>query len=297
MKGILKDYKKYLMLFFIIISLIFLSGCNGITPTSPIINSFSANVYILDEGDSAILSWAVVDATTVSIDQGIGSVALSGSTSVSPTSTATYTLTATNSAGSSTATFTITVNMAIVEQTITIQPGPAEGKDSMVLSEYPDNNYGNSSGLQIGNLEGYLIYRTYLQFDISTLPAGAVIVNVDLKIYQWNTVGSLDTFMVNLHQITQSWQENAITWNNQPNYLPVPEIVSVTAYTAYTGAWLSWDISTLMQKWLDGSITNYGVVMKDTDEGLVDTFIPCWSSEYTTDPTLRPKLEITYYVP
>ena len=52
-----------------------------------------------------------------------------------------------------------------------------------------------------------------------------------------------------------------------------------------------------MQKWLDGSITNYGVVMKDTDEGLVDTFIPCWSSEYTTDPTLRPKLEITYYVP
>ncbi|NVM47034.1 MAG: DNRLRE domain-containing protein, partial [Candidatus Lokiarchaeota archaeon] len=83
------------------------------------------------------------------------------------------------------------------------------------------------------------------------------------------------------------------------SYLPLPEIVSTTVYTtiAYTGTWLSWDISALVQKWLDGSITNYGVAMKDTDEGLVDTFIPCWSSEYKTDPPLRPKLEITYYVP
>jgi len=51
----------------------------------------------VSEGDSVNLSWVVTDASTVMINQGIGNVALTGSTSVSPITTTTYTLTATNS--------------------------------------------------------------------------------------------------------------------------------------------------------------------------------------------------------
>ena len=46
--------------------------------------------------DGFTLRWSVSGATSVSIDQGIGSVALSGSTTVSPDETTTYTLTAAN---------------------------------------------------------------------------------------------------------------------------------------------------------------------------------------------------------
>jgi len=282
-------YLKYFSLFFILIALVFIAGCSGTPPTAPIINSFSANSIAIDEGDTVVLSWAVTDATTVTIDQSIGSVALTGSTSVSPTTATTYTLTATNSAGSSTATVTIIVN-----NTLILQPGPAEGKDSMVVTQIPDTNYENNQYFSLGNLSVSIILRAHLQFDVSILPTDAVIVNADLKLYQYQTIGT-ESFVIGLHQVTESWEENMITWNNQPDYLPSPESTITVTIGALT--WLSWDITSLLQGWLDGSIANYGVVLKDTDEPLGDTFIRCYSSDYLTNPTLCPKLEITYYVP
>ena len=60
-------------------------------------------------GNSATLTWSTTNATSVSIDNGIGTVADSGSTTVSPTSTTTYTLTATGKRWTVTATATVTV--------------------------------------------------------------------------------------------------------------------------------------------------------------------------------------------
>lgn len=289
MKGIIKNYRYYLKFFLTILLFIFLSGCSGITPTSPIINSFTADSIVIDEGDSVALSWVVTDATTVTINQSIGSVALTGSTSISPTAATTYTLTATNSAGSSTATVTIIVN-----KTLILQPGPAEGKDSMVVTQIPDTNYENNQYFSLGNLSVSIIVRAHLQFDVSILPTDAFIVNADLKLYQYQSIGT-ESFVIGLHQVTESWEENMITWNNQPDYLPSPE--STITVTVGATTWLSWDITSLLQGWLNGSIANYGVVLKDTDEPLGDTFIRCYSSDYSDNPTLCPKLEITYYVP
>ena len=289
MKSIKTNYIKSLSLFFAIAVLVFITGCNGTPPAVPIINSFIADSITIDQGDTIVLSWAVTDATTVTIDQSIGSVALTGSTSVSPTTATTYTLTATNSAGSSTATVTIIVN-----NTLILQPGPAEGKDSMVVTQIPDTNYENNQYFSLGNLSVSIILRAHLQFDVSILPTDAVIVNADLKLYQYQTIGT-ESFVIGLHQVTESWEENMITWNNQPDYLPSPESTITVTIGALT--WLSWDITSLLQGWLDGSIANYGVVLKDTDEPLGDTFIRCYSSDYLANPTLCPKLEITYYVP
>lgn len=95
------------------IILVLVSGCGGTTPTTPIINSFSALPSTITAGESSTLSWSVTNATTVTIDQSIGSVDLISSTTLSPTTTSTYTLTATNASGSVTATTTITVNPAV----------------------------------------------------------------------------------------------------------------------------------------------------------------------------------------
>jgi hypothetical protein len=113
MKGIIENYRYYFKFFLIILLFTVLSGCNGVTPSSPIINSFTVDSTIIDEGDSVTLSWTVTDATTVTINQGVGAVALSGSASVFPTETTTYTLTASNSAGSVTANVTVTVSTAL----------------------------------------------------------------------------------------------------------------------------------------------------------------------------------------
>jgi len=127
------NYFKYFSLFFAIILLMLIAGCTGASPTAPIINSFSAEPPSITGGESSTLSWSVTDATSVTIDNGIGSVALTGTSSVNPTTSTTYTLTATNSAGSVTATTTVTVSSVAVtgvtldQATMTLTAGGATG--------------------------------------------------------------------------------------------------------------------------------------------------------------------------
>jgi len=296
MRGTNKYSKDHPIIFIIfLLCAILLFGCTGVPQDPPIIISFIAEPAAITEGENSTLSWTVTNANVVAINQGIGDVdPSSGSYDVTPTETTVYTLTAFNNAGSSSTDVTITVTPPLVEQTITIQPGPNEGKDSFADSYSSDTNNGNREYICIGNFPGPLMARGYLQLDLSSLPADAVILSADLKLYQYFTFGTQD-FIIGIHRITDNWDENTITWNNQPDYHPMSESTSFITVAEIT--WLSWDITSLLQGWLDGNITNYGVVLKDSDEALGDTYIMCYSSDYPDDPTLRPKVEITYLTP
>jgi len=71
--------------------------------------TFSASAGSIIEGATSTLSWTATNADSVSINQGIGPVALSGTRDVPPSATTTYTITATNAYGSVTEELTITV--------------------------------------------------------------------------------------------------------------------------------------------------------------------------------------------
>lgn len=88
--------------------------------TAPSIASFTASPATIASGSST-LSWSVSNATSVSINQGVGDVTSKTSQTVSPSSTTTYTLTATNSNGSATSSVTVTVS-ASVTPTPTLAP-------------------------------------------------------------------------------------------------------------------------------------------------------------------------------
>lgn len=110
MKKIINHFQYHFKVLLMILLFLLLSSCSGVTPSGPTISSFTSNSTSIIEGENVTLSW-VTNATSVSIDHGIGTVAApSGSTTVTPASTTTYTLTATNSAGSSTAVVTVTVS-------------------------------------------------------------------------------------------------------------------------------------------------------------------------------------------
>jgi len=78
-------------------------------PELPVINSFNASPSKISAGEYSELRWSVSDASSVTIEPEIGSVALTGTRAVSPTETTTYTLTATNDAGSVDATVEVLV--------------------------------------------------------------------------------------------------------------------------------------------------------------------------------------------
>ncbi len=97
-----------------------------VTPgQNPQIILFSGIPATINAGQSATLQWSVQNATSVSINNGVGTVALTGSQSVSPATSTTYTLTATNQNGSSTATATILVNSVPLPAITSFTASPA----------------------------------------------------------------------------------------------------------------------------------------------------------------------------
>jgi len=103
--------KKEIIVLTSILSLaVILSGCADISyEGTPSITSFIVNPSIINQGETANLSWIVVGATSINIDNGIGSVSLIGNRIIQPNETTTYTLTASNSNGSANATVQIIV--------------------------------------------------------------------------------------------------------------------------------------------------------------------------------------------
>jgi hypothetical protein len=79
-----------------------------VTPPKPTI-SFTASRRTIAEGEETTLSWQVTNATSVSINHGIGARGLSGSARVAPLTTTTYRLTASGPGGTATEDLTITV--------------------------------------------------------------------------------------------------------------------------------------------------------------------------------------------
>jgi hypothetical protein len=108
----------------------------------PAVSSFAITPSLIFAGDTPTLSWNVGGASSVTINQGIGSVALIDSTNIttstsSVSSSVTWTLVATNSFGS-------TTNFA----TLTIQPTPGPLKLAVhwALDEASGTNAANSLG-------------------------------------------------------------------------------------------------------------------------------------------------------
>jgi len=85
---------------------------SGTAVTPPVINSFNANPAGITAGSSSTLSWDVGNAIAVTIDNGVGSVGLTGTRVVSPATDTTYTLTAANTAYYGQATAKVTVAAA-----------------------------------------------------------------------------------------------------------------------------------------------------------------------------------------
>jgi|GEM_PF-966421 hypothetical protein len=92
-------------------------SCIACRPGPPVIRMFTAIPSELTAGESATLQWLVEEATTVTIDQGIGKVPLTGTTSVSPPKTLAYTITATNAGGTVTKSVVVYVNPPVPAQT------------------------------------------------------------------------------------------------------------------------------------------------------------------------------------
>ncbi len=173
-------------------------------------------------------------------------------------------------------------------------------------------NHGASTSLIIGKTAGVSKKRTLLQFNLAGIPTNATVLNARLQMnaYAGNGTTWVDRW-VQVHQMLVEWDEGIATKDLRlfeeigiPWSTPYAGINGTDANAQYESTllfqettamgWKTWDLSALTQKWINGSATNYGVILWTTSEGTDGKDLRFRSSEYTVFQNLWPKLEITY---
>ena len=98
--------------------------------------------------------------------------------------------------------------------------------------------------------------RGLAKFDIAAIPAGATITSARLRatITDYHGTGSKQ---YRVHRATESWTESGATWANQPDYGEERDSIAISA----TSGSVSWDVTTVVKNWYDGTTTNYGLVL------------------------------------
>ncbi len=168
--------------------------------------------------------------------------------------------------------------------TVTLQPDGAVGKDTYTYSHYPGDNYGGSENLHCGT-NGSISWATFIEFaglnDSQYQGATVTLALLYLNVYSHGSAGQFQVGACSSH-----WDEYTLTWNNMP---AVHESFFAN-YPSDTG-WYILDVTTYVQNWLDGTWTNQGFALYDNDG---DEHASSYSSDYTSDPNLRPALYLEY---
>lgn len=171
--------------------------------------------------------------------------------------------------------------------TLVLQPGPTDGKDSMISATNPNNNFGNNQFLMVSYGPAYEV-RGLVEFDLGVL-SGATINAAKLDL--WIGPGNSTNYNFGVYRITASWQETSVTWNNQPAH-------NATAYdvkmiSGSPGGPDTWDVKKLVQEWANKTYPNYGLMVKRVDMKNPTPWPYFCSSDYAT-ASYRPMLTVDY---
>jgi hypothetical protein len=169
--------------------------------------------------------------------------------------------------------------------TITVRPNEAASKDAFAYQFLPTFNFDSGpfgSLLSAGATGIGHDTRSLVQFDLSSVnltPAqvAAPSFHATFQIYVDSTAevgfgadpSPASPIQVDLTAVggaTPAWSESAVTWNSQPT---VTGGVASTATINGINQWVSFDVTSLVQQWLNGSLANNGFML--TEDAIVGT--------------------------
>jgi hypothetical protein len=283
MKKITKIGRSFFPLFLIVLLLAFLSGYDSFTPstygTIDITSTPPGAKLYLDGEDTGYVTPAVLP----DISAGTHTLLLTKYLYNNWESTIDL------AAGQ---TYIIAVDLeeaAIEEMSI------REGIDAGVETFFPDNNYSDLEFLAVGDSAiDYNTMRTFIKFDLGSIPEGAIITKALINLYYFDDYGSGD-IDIDLHEVSEDWQENQITWNTMPDY-ETTKVADFHCNVSNLNSFLGDEITTLCRLWVEQSKPNYGLMLKVRDENTIAYAPKFYSLEYP-DVTKRPLLRIDYYIP
>jgi len=159
--------------------------------------------------------------------------------------------------------------------------------DTWVYASSPDSNYGTSTLIDVwGGAGTAQRKRSFLKFSLSSIPAGSTIDSATLYLKDgsgaWINVGVYGSDNI-------SWQENIVTWNNQP---VLDNVLQDNRWVQ--DGWYSWNVTNwISTKWNVGQ-TVVSVGLKSMTENTYTGDEAMFYSKEISDGSLRPILHITF---
>ena len=177
----------------------------------------------------------------------------------------------------------------------TLQPGAASGEDAEIFDQAPNNNYGGAVGIWVSSASNDTT-RSLLRFNLGTIPSAARILQASLSLLRQSGSGADQP--VSVHRIKNLWSEDSVSWNNREagtNWDTAggdyDNIAVATTPVGPANQRYDWNITPLVQGWVDGRYPNYGVALV---AAIADMPGERFYTSDDADPTRHPKLTITY---
>lgn len=167
-------------------------------------------------------------------------------------------------------------------------------KDAYISKYYPNQNFGTDDFLFISRFESDEdVYRSLLQFNLNSLsnfiPPSSTIMSGELELNVFRNESPIEGTSVKVFRLLGDFQENNITWNNQPLFSET-EDGSKTIFPETLGSFTI-DITNLAKGWYDGSIPNNGLILLGDETQ--NSLLAFRSKEYN-DSSKWPKLKYIY---
>lgn len=131
-------------------------------------------------------------------------------------------------------------------------------------------------------------YRTYLRFkDFTAKIKNKYVDTATLTMYETGDSTSGQT--IEARRVTSNWSRPGLTWSSRPGYSTNYGSVKTTGTTHKSR---SINLTKYARECANGSITSYGVMLKNADE--TKKYGQFYSSRYS-NASYRPKMSVTYY--
>ena len=132
--------------------------------------------------------------------------------------------------------------------------------DASVSAARPSTNFGALSNLYVGSGSS-----AFLQFDLSTLPAGTTAVQIahatlTLFVNRVNATGP-----VALSPVTSAWSESSVTSSTAPSV----GATSNSFLASVAGQYVTLDVTALVQGWVTTPATNLGLALTSNSANLI----------------------------
>lgn len=166
--------------------------------------------------------------------------------------------------------------------------------DATILKGASSKNFGSTADMWVGydHCEGTQIARSLVQFDLAAIPAGTQITQATLSLHLENSCDLRNrTHSVTVYRVNDPWTESSVTWNSKPGRGEAYGSASV-----HSRDWgrYSFDVTDLVRGWVNGSIPNYGLMVRGPESSGNDSARLGFLTRDMSGTTYAPYIRITY---